>query len=125
MNVRIKLLAALLAAAAAAGPAYAMDVATYLAKAQGLQAMGMRAMFSSDYTELQTETRASIAYLRTERLAAQRAGRRQAYCPPERISLGPAEILGAMSAVPPARRARTQVRDALRADFARRYPCPR
>jgi hypothetical protein len=35
------------------------------------------------------------------------------------------EVIAAMTAIPPARRARTQVRDALRAAFARRYPCPR
>ena len=43
----------------------------------------------------------------------------------EHGSLTVEEIIGAMNAVPPARRAQTQVRDALRAGFARKYTCPR
>jgi hypothetical protein len=121
--MRKMLLAAV--ALAAAAPASAMDVATYLAKAQHLQALGMAAVFSSDYREMQAERSAAVHALRQERLAAIAAHRRPAYCPPEHGSLTVEEIIGAMNAVPPARRAQTQVRDALRAGFARKYPCPR
>jgi hypothetical protein len=34
------------------------------------------------------------------------------------------EMMGAMTAVPPVRRTHIQVRDALRAALARKYPCP-
>ena len=119
---KMPLAAALLALAA---PANAMDVATYLAKAQHLQALGMAAMFSGDYREMTAEGTAAVHALRQERLAAVAAHRRPAYCPPEHGSLTVEEIIGAMNAVPPARRAHTQVKDALRGGFARKYPCPR
>ena len=123
--MKIKLLAAAMLTIGAAAAANAMDVATYLAKADSLRQRGMTAMFSSEARELQAEIRTSGAALKQERLAAQRAGRRPAYCPPGPASLSIEEIFAAMNAVPPARRARTQVRDALRAAFARKYPCPR
>jgi len=123
--MRTKLLAAGLLAIAATAAANAMDVATYLAKADALRQRGMTAMFSSEARELQAEIRTSGAALKQERLAAQRAGRRPAYCPPGPASLSVEEIFAAMNAVPPARRARTPVKDALRAAFARKYPCPR
>jgi len=123
--MKMKLLAAGLLAAAAAAAANAMDVATYLAKADALRQRGMTAMFSSEARELQAEIRSSGAALKQERLAAQRSGRRPFYCPPGPASLSVEEIFAAMNAVPPARRARTPVRDALRAAFVRKYPCPR
>jgi hypothetical protein len=123
--MRTKLLAAAMLTIGAAAAANAMDVATYLAKADALRQRGMTAMFSSEARELQTEIRSSGAALKQERLAAQRSGRRPAYCPPGPSSLSVEEIFAAMNAVPPARRARTPVRDALRAAFARKYPCPR
>jgi hypothetical protein len=121
----MKLLVAGLLAVAAAAAANAMNVATYLAKADALRQRGMTAMFSSEARELQAEIRSSGAALKQERLAAQRSGHRPAYCPPGPASLSVEEIFAAMNAVPPARRAHTSVRDALRAAFARKYPCPR
>ena len=103
--------------------ANAMDVGTFLAKAGMLQERGLLAVFASEYGELQAEIRTSYASLKQERLAAQGAGRRPAYCPPGPASLTTQELIAAMTAVPPARRTRTQVRDALRAALARKYPC--
>ena len=123
--MRMKLLAAALLVAGATAAANAMDVATYLAKADALRQRGMTAMFSSEARELQQEIRSGGAALKQERLAAQHAGRRPAHRPPGPASLSMEEIFAAMNAVPPARRARTPVRDALRAAFARKYPCPR
>ena len=113
-----------LACAAAAGPAVAMDVATYLGKVEALRARGIAAMFSSDAQLLQDEVVSSFATLRRERLAAVAARRRPAYCPTDRATLTQPELLAALTAVPPARRAGTQVRDALKAAFRRKYPCP-
>ena len=107
-----------------AGAAQAMTVQEFLAKAAGLQARGPLAMLSSDYTLMQTEMRSSFASLREERLAARAAGRRQAYCPAGPATLDMQEQLVAMTAVPVALRSRTQVREALRAALARKYPCP-
>ena len=110
-------------AAALHSSAGAMDVATYLAKGQALRAKGPFAVLSSDYKELQAEVITSAASLKTERLTAVRQGRRPSYCPPAKVSLAPEEIFAAMEAVPVAQRARTSVKEALRAAFARKYPC--
>ena len=120
-----RMLIVALTALACAGTAHAMDVATFLAKAESLQQKGVMAMFSSESTEMQAELRAATSALRGERLAAQAAGRRPAYCPPEHASLEVPEIIAAMRAVPPARRAQTDIKDALRGAFARKYPCRR
>ena len=121
--MRKRLALFVLGCVAAAGPADAMDVATYLGKVEALRAKGMAAMFSSDATVLQSEITTSGAALRRERLALLKAGRRPPYCPPEHATLDQQEIFASLTAVPPARRARTQVKDALRAAFARKYPC--
>ena len=123
--MKLKLLAAAIAGIVTMSAANAMDVATLLAKAAVLQERGVMAMFASEADEIQAEIRTSYASLKQERLAAQAAGRRAAYCPPGPASLTQQEIMAAMIAVPPARRPHVQVRDALRAAFARKYPCPR
>ena len=116
------ILVVLLVAAPLAG-LQAMNVAEFLQKADRLQKKGMAAMFSSDMGLLKTEIRTASEALRTERLAAERAGRRGAYCPPAKSGLNSNELLAHFRAVPPARRAGTQVKDALRSFLARKYPC--
>ena len=118
-----KLLSALLLAAAPLGAAQAMDVATFLAKADALQKQGMLALMSSDYKALRNEIVAHTQALRSERLAAQRAGRRPAYCPPAGTALTSDEIVAAFRLIPAAQRPRTHVRDALKALLARKFPC--
>lgn len=104
--------------------ASAMPVSEFLAKAERLQALGMSARFSSDYRLLENEVLRSLYTLRDERLAARAAGRPQAYCPPaEGPTLYSNEILNAVRAVPPNRRHRVEVKDALRPLLARKYPC--
>lgn len=104
--------------------ASAMPVSEFLAKAERLQALGMAARFSSDSRLLENEVLRSLYELRDERLAARAAGRPQAYCPPAQgPTLYSNEILNAMRAVPPSRRDRFEVRNALRPLLARKYPC--
>ena len=109
-----------------ASAAQAMPVSTFLEKADKLKARGPLALVSSDFGLLKREIQGSAVYLRNERLAALKAGRKPAYCPPATQSKGMdvEEILGAMRAVPAAQRARTDVRDAMRGHMARKYPCP-
>jgi hypothetical protein len=121
--VRLKLLAALSLAVVPLGAAEAMDVATFLAKADAVKKKGMLALVSSDYKALTREIEAHSQTLRAERLAAERAGRRPAYCPPARSKLGSEELLAAFRSIPAAQRPRTDVKDALRAFLARKYPC--
>ncbi|HET9640699.1 MAG TPA: hypothetical protein VFP12_15995 [Allosphingosinicella sp.] len=117
------LLAAALLAAVPLGSAQAMDVAAFLAKADALQKKGMLALMSSDYKLLKSEIETQAAALRAERLAAERARRRAAYCPPAKQSLTSGEIIAAFRTIPAAQRPRIQVKDALRALMARKYPC--
>ena len=118
-----KMIAALLLAALPVTSAQAMDVATFLAKADAVEKKGMMALFSSDYKILKAEVEGASQALRAERLAAQKAGRKPAYCPTGKSSFAVKDILAAMRAVPASQRSRTQVKDALRADFSRRWPC--
>jgi len=121
--VKTKLLAAALLVLVPTGAAQAMDVATFLAKADALEKQGMMALMSSDYKLLKSEIETQAAALRAERLAALRAGRKAAYCPPAEQSMTSGEILAAFRTIPAAQRRRLQVRDALRALMARKYPC--
>ena len=123
MNLRI-LLGVLLAAAPIASAA-AMPVSTFLAKADRLQKKGPLAMFSRDLKLLMNQVRADAGEIRAERLAAKAAGRPTAFCPPDAgVKLTDRDILVAMQAVPPADRANTSTKAALRAFLARRHPCP-
>ena len=121
--MKMKLLAALLLAVVPLGAAQAMDVATFLAKADALKKKGMMALMSSDYKLLKQEIVTHSQALRAERLAAERARRKPAYCPPSKSGLGSDEILAAFRSIPVAERPRIDIKDALRALLARKYPC--
>ena len=51
------------------GSAHAMDIQTFLTKADALKAKGMMALFSSDYKLLKSEIQTQSESLRSERLA--------------------------------------------------------
>jgi hypothetical protein len=122
MTFRI-LVGALLAFAPVA--AAAMPVSTFLAKADRLQKKGPLAMFSGDLKLLMTRIKTDAAELKAENNALLAAGKPKSYCtPPGGVKLSNRDILSAMQAVPPAQRARTSTKDALRSFFARRFPCP-
>jgi hypothetical protein len=110
-----------------AGPASAnseMRVDHFLVKANALKKKGPMALFSSDLKLLMNRVKADFGTIRTERLAAESAGRPVAFCPPkEGAKITDKDVLGAMEAVPPPRRAATSTRDALKAMLVRRYPC--
>lgn len=105
------------------GALQAMKVAVFLEKADALEKKGMRAMFSSDYRLLRNEVTAGFAALRAERLAAERAGRRGAYCPPKKVAISTRELLASLRAIPAAQRSQVEVRDGLRSMLARKFPC--
>jgi hypothetical protein len=123
--LRLRLLIAVVLGAAPAA-AQAMPLATFLAKADALQRKGPMAIFSSDLKLLTNQIKRDAGELRAENKAAEAAGRQKSYCTPAGgVNLTNRDILGAMNAVPPTQRARTETKDALRAYFARRFPCPR
>jgi hypothetical protein len=119
---RLVMFAALVGLASGAA---AMPVSTFLDKADRLQKKGPLALMSSDFKLLTNQIKADAAQLRAENKAAEAAGRRKAYCtPPGGVKLSNRDILVAMNAVPVPQRATTQTKDAMRAYFARRFPCP-
>ena len=122
--MKLKLLIGVVALAVSTTAA-AMPVSTFLAKADSLQRKGALAIFSGDLKLLMNQIKADAASLRADNKAAEAAGRRKAYCTPEGgVKLSNRDIIDAMNAVPPQQRAATDTRTALRAYFARRFPCP-
>jgi hypothetical protein len=122
MNKKLVIAAALLISLPAA--AHAMKVSAFLQKAEALQKRGAMALFSKDIGRLKKEVTDAGGQLRAERLAAEKAGRKPAYCPPEKSSLNSDELLSHMRAMSAAERERQEVKDALRNLMARKYPCP-
>ena len=118
-----KLILAACLVAAPVGALHAMKVSVFLQKAATLEKKGMRAMFTSDYRLLKNEVMTASRALRAERLAAERAGRRGAYCPPKKSGVSTSEILAGFRAIPPAQQQQTEVKDALRTVLARKFPC--
>ncbi len=113
-----------LIASIAATPAAAMDVATFLLKVDALKTKGILAPLSGDYKSLMAELDDSGKALRAERLAAQAAGGKPAYCPPARNPPAPNEIFSGLHAIPAPQQTQVQVKDALRALYSKKYPCP-
>ncbi|MFN3944154.1 MAG: hypothetical protein ACK4K7_04405 [Allosphingosinicella sp.] len=104
---------------------HAMTVATFLQKAEALEKRGATALFSSDLRLLKREVEGATKSLKEERLAAERAGRRGAYCPPQQGgSMNSRELLDHFRAIPAPQRERTEVKDAMRSLLARKFPCP-
>jgi hypothetical protein len=119
-----KIIVAAALALGIAAPAHAMSVADFLQKSEALKAKGALALFSGDLKVLKNELTSAGGQLRAERLAAQKAGRRPAYCPHGKAGrMNSDQLLAILRAVPPQHRAELQVKDALRAHFARTYPC--
>lgn len=102
----------------------AMPVETFLAKADALEKKGAMAVFSKDFRLLMKQVKTDAGELAAANKAAAAAGRPKAYCTPGKgAALNNRDILAAMRAVPPAQRAATSSKEALKAYLARRYPC--
>ena len=108
---------------AASGAPQAMDVATFLAKADALQGKGMLALFSSDIGLLKREISADVEGAGRRSEGRRSAGRPQRFCP----SPGRWRSTATRSSPPsgPSRRRApaTDVRQPLKALLARKYPC--
>jgi hypothetical protein len=107
-----------------ATPASAMNVAEFLAKAKALQAKGMLAWFSSDYSLLKNEMLAIGAAYRVDIDGAVAAGRKPHSCPPPKgqAKMTPQELLADLEKIPPARRGMS-MKAAFYGLMLRRYPC--
>jgi hypothetical protein len=121
-----KIMIAAILAAMPVGPLFAqsMNLSQFLDRATKLEKKGAMAIFSSDMTKLKNETNGSFKVLRAERMAAEAAGKKPAYCPPpENGSLGVAEILGHFRSIPEAQRARMTTKQGFQSLLARKFPC--
>ncbi|HET7577368.1 MAG TPA: hypothetical protein VFK19_12510 [Sphingomicrobium sp.] len=108
----------------AAEPAAAMPVSTFLTKIDALARAGAVAAASSDGQLIKKELEDDAAALHDERVAAASAGNTPAYCPaPQSGPPSLDEIVASLKEVPKAKRGKTEVRDALRAYLAQRFPC--
>jgi hypothetical protein len=104
--------------------ASAMPLATLLAKLDKLEKAGALATMTSDASLVKKELQDDAAALRSERLAATQSGKTPAYCP-DAQSAQPSfdEIIVGLKQIPEAQRSTTEVKDALRAYLAKRFPC--
>lgn len=99
-----------------------MTLATFLPRAEKLNAKGMMAVFSSDLKPLIAEVEAGFKAYRA-RLAVEKKAGHPSSCPPARASLSSDDILNQMRSYPPSARATTTVTTAAGDLFIKRYPC--
>jgi hypothetical protein len=104
--------------------AQSMPVSQFLAKAEALKEKGAMALFSGDVAKLKAEVVNSGKELRTEQVAARKAGRKPATCMPEqgKASVGSNEVLAHFRSIPPAQRSMT-VKAAFAGLMRKKYPC--
>lgn len=109
--------AALLAAPAAA----AMDVATFVARADALRAKGPFALFSRDLRILKAEATAASRLFQLDKAARIKAGN-PISCPPQDAKLGAFEFIDELKKMPIAERG-MPLKDGMAWVSRRRYPC--
>ena len=116
-----------LAALAAGQPALAapgdMSVATYLVRAEALQAKGMTAMFSSEIGVLRDEVTASGAAFRARIAGEKAAGKALSACPPQKMGMNSNILLAHLRTYPLAARARVSMKMALADWIVKNHPC--
>ena len=101
-----------------------MPVSTFLIEIENLDSGAAADKLTSQVSELKAELQRDAAELRAERLAASAAGKTPAYCPPDDAHQpGADEIIGALEEMPKDDRPNVEVKDAIRAYLAYRFPC--
>lgn len=108
-------------------PAFAagdMSVATFLAKADALQAKGLGALGSPDIKLLYSEADAAGKTYRATILADKKAGRAPHSCPPKKAALNSDQLLAHLRTYPQAVRPKTTITTAMFDVMKKRYPCP-
>jgi hypothetical protein len=112
---------ALLATPVAAAPGD-MAIATFLSRADALQARGALALLSPDVRVLRSEGEAAGAAYRAQ-LAQERTAGHPSSCPPPRSRMTSDQFLTYLRTYPVGVRSSTTVRMAVRDYFIRTYPC--
>jgi hypothetical protein len=110
--------------AAMATPVSAMPVSTFVLEFESLDPNGASGELTAHLGELKAELQKDASELRAERTAAASAGKKPAYCPgPGGAQPTANEIVAALEQIPEANRPYVEVKDALRAYLATRFPC--
>jgi len=99
-----------------------MNVATFLAKADALEAKGPMALFSSDIGVLKAEGQAAGEAYRN-RLSAERAAGRPSSCPPKGTKVNSDELLAFLRTYPATVRPKVPMKQAIGDYFIKKYPC--
>jgi hypothetical protein len=98
----------------------------FLDRANRLKAKGPLALFDRDYGRLKAQATAAGKSIGDDRIAAERAGRPILYCSAKpRAQLGSFEFIDGLQAIPPAERARMNLKDAMLRVLQKKYPCRR
>jgi len=113
--------------AAVSGPAFAqqMNAEIFYQRATKLKAKGAMAIFSGgEIKALMKEGQASGLAARNQRLAAQRAGKPERYCPPPgKQAMTSDEFMNRLGAIPQAERRRIDMTEATTRIPERKCPC--
>jgi hypothetical protein len=123
LSVATLMFAPCMAAAETAQQPGSMSVATFMAKAQALQAKGAMALFSSDIGLLKAEVAGSAQAFRRQ-IKAEAASGKPSACPPEHGALKSDDILAHMRGYPAGVRPRISVSAAVADLMRKRFPCP-
>ncbi len=124
-----RLLIFALAMAAFPAAAYAargdMNLATFIAKAETLQAQGPLALMSPDLEVLKAEGSAAGQSYK-QRLLTERARGKPSSCPPDNARIVPEELVNFLRTAYPANaRPRVTIRQGVADYFIRKFPCRR
>lgn len=127
-----KLVAVPLLALALAVPAEAagtMKLHQFVERGTKLEKKGPLALLHRDEIRLlQEEMQAASTKVRNERLAAEKAGRKGAYCPPPGgsggMQMNAKQLLKELRTISASQPRSATVADGMRVMLARRYPCP-
>ncbi|WP_310468859.1 hypothetical protein [Sphingomonas sp.] len=107
---------------ASAAFAQAMPVADFLAKVEALEKLGPLAAVSPELGLLKAEIGNSSKAVRADQIAADKAGRKLAYCLPAKASMTSEELVAYFVSIPAAERT-ISVGQAFRGFVTQKYPC--
>ena len=110
------------AVTAGAASAQSMPVAEFLAKVEAYEKSGPAAVTPEELEALKAEIGNSSKAVRAEQVAADKAGRKLAFCLPAKASMTSDELVAYFNTIPAAERA-MPVGEAFRGFVTNKYPC--
>lgn len=123
MKAKLILAAALLAAMPLSAAAGDMSVATFLTKADALQAKGILALGSSDFKKLKGEVDAASVAYKARLNSDKAAGKPPHSCPPKGAKFNSDHLLAHFRSYPANQRSSISVRTGVSDLMKKRFPC--